>query len=435
SMSPRERREFLDQKQRLAGNVAEFESRYGESETVLESTRANLRPGTRRETADALVQIANKLAEFTQEISLTKALARLESVTLEPMELSSVDALQIARVHRLDWMNARASLVDQWRLIAFNANALRSNLTVTINGDMGTLGNNPLRFESATGNFTAGLRFDAPITRLAERNNYRQALIQYQQQRRALIQFEDATNLGLRQDLRVLKQLEVNLEIQRRAVAIAIRRVDNTREVLSRPPDIAAAGQAAASTLSPTAAINMISALQALSDSQNNFMSVWLQYYSNRLETYVDLGIMRLDERGMWIDEPLDKNLAALEEMYPLPPELPVDWLRAGGLDPETAPAALPNEGVPQLDEQEYEQTPGELKEGLEVPGPHGGILEEKIPAPAEETPAPEGPADADEAAAKAPAKRTLRTILFGGHEAPKPSKVARTAASRRPVR
>jgi len=400
-MTPPDRTEFLSEKQRLAEAVDEFETRYGGSEPVLEGIRARLAPDTRGETADALVAMATTLAEFTQEISLVKAQARLESVTLEPMELSTVDALQIARVHRLDWMNARASLVDQWRLIAFNANALRSNMTVTINGNMGTLGNNPLRFESATGNFTAGLRFDAPITRLTERNNYRQALIQYQQQRRALIQFEDSINIGLRQDLRILAQLELNLEIQRSAVAIAIRRVDNTREVLNQPPAIVPAGQAAASTFAPTSAINMVSALTALSDSQNNFMSAWLQYYSNRLETYVDLGIMRLDDRGVWIDEPLDRNLAALEEMYPLPPELPVDWIREGGMDPNAPPTALPNEGVPTLEQQEFEETPLERVEPkMEFPTNAAPELPEPSPAPSPE--------------AKAPAKRTLREFLFG---------------------
>ncbi len=368
-MSPDERPLFLTERRRLADSLGEFETRLEQTAPRVEALESGLGPDTRGETANALVALASSLSGLTQEISLVKALARLESVTLEPVELSTVDALQIARVHRLDWMNARAALVDQWRLIAFNANALRSNLTVTINGDMSTIGNNPLRFESAAGNLTAGLRFDAPITRLLERNNYRQALIQYQQQRRGLIQFEDQQNQGLRQDMRVLKQLEINMEIQRRAVAIAVRRVDQTREVLSEPPAPAQPGQPA-STLGPTSAQNLLTALQALSDSQNNFMSVWLQYYSNRLELYVDLGIMRLDERGMWIDEPLDKNLAQLEDMYPLPPELPIDWLRDVGLDPDAAPVGVPTEGVPSLGERVPESPAEAVQPGMELPSP-----------------------------------------------------------------
>lgn len=408
-MAPEERTRFLADKQRQADNLNEFATRFEQNAPKIDDVRARLGPETRGETTDALVALATSFSGLTQEISLVKALARLESVTLEPVELSTVDALQIARVHRLDWMNARAALVDQWRLIAFNANALRSNLTVTINGDMSTLGNNPLRFESAAGNLTAGLRFDAPITRLLERNNYRQALIQYQQQRRALIQFEDSQNQNLRQDLRVLKQLEINLEIQRRAVAIAVRRVDQTREALSEPPAPAQPGQAA-STLGPTAAQNLLSALQALSDSQNNFMSVWLQYYATRMELYIDLGIMRLDERGMWIDEPLDRNLAELDALYPLPPELPVDWMRDIGLDPNAPPVAAPTEGVPSFGGRAAADKPETVQPGMELPSPEEGMTPELNDS---EVPALSIP-ELNERGAQGKPKRTLRTLIFG---------------------
>jgi hypothetical protein len=156
-----------------------------------------------------------------------------------------------------------------------------------------------------------------------------------------------------------------------------------------------------------------LSALQSLSDAQNAFMSVWLQYYSNRLETYVDLGIMRLDDRGVWIDEPLDQNLAALEEMYPLPPELPVEWLRIAGLDPNAAPVGLPTEGVPTLSDQALEQSPAELREeALELPAPEGAPMpemEEFSPPGAE---APGGAPQAEAPGARP--KRTLRSFLFG---------------------
>ncbi|HEV3002871.1 MAG TPA: hypothetical protein VGX78_00350, partial [Pirellulales bacterium] len=296
-MTERSRTNFQIERRKLGESLAELQTRFEQSRATLDGYRARLSPETVDQTADDLVAFATALSSLTQEISLVRALARLESVTIEPVELSSVDALQIARAHRLDWMNQRAALVDAWRLIAFNANALRSNVTITVNGQVGTVGNNPLSFQQATGELSAGLKFDAPITRVLERNNYRQALIQYQQARRSLIQFEDLTNATLRQDMRSLVQLEVNLEIQREAVVIAVRRVDNTREALNEPPPAAQPGQAV-TTLGPTLAENLLSALQALSDAQNNFMSVYLQYYNNRIQLFQDLGIMRLDERG-----------------------------------------------------------------------------------------------------------------------------------------
>ena len=101
-------------------------------------------------------------------------------------------------------MNNVATVVDTWRLITYNANALQSNLTVTFGGQLGTTGNNPVNFNGTQGELNAGLRFDPPFTGLLERNNYRQALINYQQDRRTLIQYEDSINQTLRQDLRSL---------------------------------------------------------------------------------------------------------------------------------------------------------------------------------------------------------------------------------------
>jgi hypothetical protein len=126
---------------------------------------------------------------------------------------------------------------------------------------------------------------------------------------------------------------------------------------------------------------------------------------------------MRLDDRGVWIDEPLDANLAALDEMYPLPPELPVEWLRIAGLDPNAAPVALPTEGVPTLTDQALQESRAELElESGELPVPEGAPrpeLEGSPPPGAEPTGGP------PEAASPKAAKRTLREFLFGRAEHP----------------
>ena len=65
----------------------------------------------------------------------------------------------------------------------------------------------------------------------------------------------------------------MNLEIQRRAVAIAIRRVDLTRAALYAPVRPPQPGQRPAQ-FGPTAATNLLTALSALRNTQNNFLSV-----------------------------------------------------------------------------------------------------------------------------------------------------------------
>jgi hypothetical protein len=228
-------------------------------------------------------------------------------------------------------MNNRAALVDTWRLIAFNARNLMSDLNVTIEGDLSTLGDNPVKFRSPTGRMTAGLQFDPPFTRLLERNNYRSVLIDYQRDRRQLIQYEDSVNQTLRQSLRTLTQLEINLEIQRRAVAIAARRVDQTRETLNKPPEPVIPGQPASAQFGPTAALNLLTAMNDLQGSQNNFMSVWLNHYATRMILMRELGLMELDDQGIWIDVPLEEALLRVEECFiePLPPSIPQEWFEA----------------------------------------------------------------------------------------------------------
>jgi hypothetical protein len=202
---------------------------------MLDELSQQLNPDNRVEIAGRTIVLLTELQGILNDISLVQARARIEQISIEPIELTNEVALEIARVNRLDWMNNRAALVDVWRLIEFNANRLKSDITVGVAGDVQTVRNNPLSFDSNASTLRASIQIDPPFTRLVERNVFRQQLIEYQQSRRRLIQYEDGVNQSLRQLLRDLDQLRVNLEIQRRAVAIAIRRVDQTRESLNKP--------------------------------------------------------------------------------------------------------------------------------------------------------------------------------------------------------
>ena len=112
-----------------------------------------------------------------------------------------------------------------------------------------------------------------------------------------------AVHLGLRALLRNLEQLRQNLEIQRRAVTIAIRRVDQTQLVLNPPRDAPAPGTRP--PINPTTAINLLGAQQALRDSQNAFLSTWLNYRATRMRLYRELGAMKLDPDGRWVEQPI----------------------------------------------------------------------------------------------------------------------------------
>lgn len=317
---------------------------------TLSEIRAELKPASTDKVMGELVSLAVHLDNLVKELSLVQARSRLEVITVEPVDLHPLEALAIARANRVDWMNNRATLIDTWRLIEFNANALESGLDIVFSGDVGTVGqNNPFDFSHTNGGLRAGLRFDAPFTRLNERNIYRAQLIAYQQARRRLIQFEDTVHQSLRINLRQLSQQRANLEIQRRAMAIAIRRVDERRENLNKPVAPAAPG-ATPQQFGPTAARDLLDALSDLRSVQNNVMSVWLAYYASHMTLIRDLGVMQLDENGLWVAQPLDQFERMRADECLIPPAIPDQWFKdldaagatGGGSEGTTNPALPP---------------------------------------------------------------------------------------------
>jgi hypothetical protein len=282
----------------------------------------------------ALRDRAEDFANVLGDLSLIQARARLEAVTLTEVDLTPEDALQVARQNRPDWMNARAGLVDRWRRIEIAASALKSNLNLKVNGGLGTVGNDPFRFRDTNGQVSVGVEFDAPLTRLAERNSFRETLIAYQRARRSYYRYEDRVNQGLRSVLRSMRLSQLRFEIQRAQVQVSIEQVDYARLKLQRPPK---AGEK--SSDNPNLGRDLVDALQALLDAQNAFLAAWVDYEAERLNLDLQLGTMRLDQRGLWIDPGTIDTKAAQgpDNVPPLPPEV------LGDLEPASPPEPAPN--------------------------------------------------------------------------------------------
>ncbi len=249
---------------------------------------------------EAILGSQNLLSDLSDDIlalQLIQARARIESVVLPQVDLTQDQAFEIAQANRRDLANARASLVDSWRLIEFNADDLESSLDVTFSGDLRNPadGNNPLDLRSSRGSLRVGLQWDAPITRLQERNTYRQALIEFQQAKRSFYRLEDSIWQVLRGQLRQLRANQINFELQRQAVRIAadqitfnedIRQLRDTRGLAS----------------GPTAARDIIFALNDLLTAQNAFLNIWVNYEVVRRSLDLDLETMELTPEGLWID-------------------------------------------------------------------------------------------------------------------------------------
>lgn len=368
-------RETFDREMRLlADDLARVRDQIDQNELRIRELGEALTAENLRTTADTVVELVAEIAAAVDEMSLIQARARVEAVTIGPERIDPDVAFEIARANRLDWMNNRAALVDQWRLIQYNAMSLLAGLDVEIDGDLSTTGTNPARFRAPTGSMGARLRFDAPLTRLLERNNFRQAILDYQQVRRQQIRYEDGVKLSIRQLLRQLELDERNLETQRRAVVIAIRRVDQTRLTLSQPapppPPPSPDGtiplvDATAGQLSPTATLNLIYAFNDLRSSQDALTSIWINYYASRASLAFQLGVMDLDDRGLWIEKPFALAPRAGEEEQPLPPPVPQEWLdHLEEIDP---PPPLPRDV-----ERDVKDPPGVLPRVIAKAMPEG---------------------------------------------------------------
>lgn len=336
-MQPTERKAFDREMRILADDLEELLARIRRADDAIRRLEPAGQPTKTglRDTADKVVALVSEISGAVDEMSLIQARARVEAIGVTREQLDPDMAFEIARANRLDWMNTRAALVDQWRLIQYNAVKLLADLDLKLEGDISTSGNNAARFRAPTGSLSAGVQFDPPLTRLQERNSWRQAILQYQQQRRRQIRFEDQVKLNLRQLLRQLELDRLNLETQRRAVIIAVRRVDETRLTLGQPapppPAPAADGtgapQPATDRLGPTTIINYVTATDALRNSQDALTSVWLRYYQTRAVLARELGVMELADDGLWIDKPLCRADNAPGEDLELPPPVPQEWL------------------------------------------------------------------------------------------------------------
>lgn len=234
------------------------------------------------------------VSEDVLAIQLLQARARTEAILLPEIDITPREAVEIARVNRHDWLNNRAALVNSWRIIEVVADDLESFLDLTISGDVQNFGNNPLAIRGSTGRMSMGLQWDAPITRLEERNNYRQALIEYQQARRNYYRFEDGIWANMRATLRIIRQRQLAFEIQRFAVQTATQQIGVNEDVRQINETLG--------TSSPTAARDAITALNDLLLTQSELIGIYVNYEALRRILDLNLGTMELDAEGLWID-------------------------------------------------------------------------------------------------------------------------------------
>ena len=280
--------------ERIKTNLEQIESKVENFDTLVVEMNDDeiyklIRETIGTDTPEQLTQ----LFKVSLEMSLIQAKARGNSIGLNEVDLNDDTAFRIAKCFRRDLMNARAALVDQWRQIEFTADQLESDVDLVFEGEIGNNGNSPFNLRSANGQLRGGFRLDAPIVRLNERNNYRQALINYQQSRRAFYQFQDTIHANLRQELRELNLNKILFELNRQNVQVAIEQVELAQLSLEDP---------ISTSLGATTARDLTQAISTLQSAQNQFLAVWVDFEVLRRSLDFDLGTFQIGPDFEWID-------------------------------------------------------------------------------------------------------------------------------------
>jgi len=207
--------------------------------------------------------------------------------------------VRTALEYRLDLMNNRAQLYDAWRQIRFQANSLKGILNIGVTNQVATppTTTNPFGFFSQATSFSLVLNAELPLIRLAERNNFRQALINYQRQRRSLQNAEDALKFQIRQDIRSLQVAYINYQIAKRNLVLNIQLKDQAFEQIIAPPAGAAGSSGVAqSANAATQTSNLINFQNQVVGTELDLLTTWQQYQLARLTLYRDLGTLPYDE-------------------------------------------------------------------------------------------------------------------------------------------
>jgi hypothetical protein len=217
-------------------------------------------------------------------------------------------AVQSALRNRMDLMNARGQCVDAWRQLKVTANALLGVATAqyTLAAETPPLGQRPLVFTPERTNQQLSLNFQLPLNRLAQRNAYRTAQLNYQLARRSLMTLEDNIAAQVRFDVRQLQLFNANYKIQKNLVHSLYKQVENALDLIVAPTDPDALKGSGTQAAANAAALTnqYLGALGQLNNSQVKMYDIWLSLYATRMQLYLDLERLPMDFRGVWTEIP-----------------------------------------------------------------------------------------------------------------------------------
>jgi len=195
-------------------------------------------------------------------------------------------AVEVALKNRLDLLNRKEQLEDAERGLRIAKNGLLPDLNLelgyTRTGDAAaSFVHQDLNDEF----YSAALSFGLPIDRLVERNAYRSSQFDLSQAMRSYEEFHDSLEVGVRSTFRELERRKKSLDIQTQLISDQER---NAKIAQLRFEQGNFSNR------------DVVEAQQALLDARNALIREKVDYEIARLRLLKDLGILFIDEKGMW---------------------------------------------------------------------------------------------------------------------------------------
>ncbi len=231
------------------------------------------------------------LSDTRRLLELSARIIEIAGAGLPDIDIDVNDAVLTALIQRLDLMNERGFLADEWRRIKFRSDDLRSVLNLSAQQRLSTQNDeqsfNPFEIDTDSTNTDIRLSFDLPLNRRAQRNAYRRQLISYQQERRGLMQLEDSIKFEIRNELRNVNLIRVQYPIQVTSAALAAEQVTSIRLQLALgTPNVRGT--------------DLLGALQGSREALTQVANLRIGDLVNRARFVLDMELMQLREDGFW---------------------------------------------------------------------------------------------------------------------------------------
>jgi len=248
---------------------------------------------------DTYVRAQEQYKQQLDEFKIRLGLPATASIELNPSELAALEAkgvsapeygedeaIETALAQRLDLANTRDQVDDAERKVGVAANSLLADVNIV--GSANVSAPERVRFgqiEFNHGKYDIGLDVNLPLDRKAERNAYRESLINVVRRQRDYDQAVDEVKLQVRQDYRDLRESSQLYRIQQTSLSLAKRRVESTELLIQ-------AGRADTRDL--------LEAQSALLQAQNATTAALVSHSIARLNFFRDVEVLQVRSDGFW---------------------------------------------------------------------------------------------------------------------------------------